>query len=285
MTMAGRVFRLGIVGGCMTHQSGIPLSKLFHRQLAASLLARTGITLQPRVARDFERPYAERLVSLQEQHELDGVLLHIRVAMAVKSTLLSRHSANGTARYYLHPFLLNRRQVGWASAERAGMTAVPMARRPAAVPGPVEHRLPSPGRRILGFRVNDLNLILGHMVGLDRWAIRDELASLTEFLALCRSRQLPVVVLGPTAVAGSWATNRLTTRLNAGIRSVVAPLGVPFCAVNSVVDESGRVNLLPDGHHLNEDGHRYVANQLSKVIEPWIRDVPRPEEASETVAV
>ncbi|MDE0830122.1 MAG: hypothetical protein OSB03_13060 [Vicinamibacterales bacterium] len=273
MTPSPETVRLGVVGGCLTHQDGIPLSKLYHRRLAASLRDEAGIRLQVRVARDFQRPYLARLESLLETHHLDGVLLNMRVAMTNKGTLLSRNSADGIARYSLHPFMFNSREVGWAESQSRGGRGVTVVRRPAGRVGAEEHLQARSGRHIFGFRVNDLNLILRHLIGLDDWAIRDEMAMLSQFARACEVHQLPFIVLGSSLLADVPQVNRLAARIAERARALLLPMNVPYCAIDTTLDENGQPILLPDGYHLSENGHRYVARQLRSAVEDWARHV------------
>lgn len=271
-----RIFRLGIIGGCMSHQDGMPLSKLYHRRFGKGLMEQSGVRLNVRIVREFQRPYHERLDALLAEEQLDGVLLHMRVTIARKSSILSRHSSDGVARYYLHPFLLNRRKVGWAAIELNNFDGgICVVSRKASYVYAAEHNLPRTGTsgKKGGFRFNDLNVILGHMVGLDNWAIRDEMAMLRQFAQACERHQLPFMVLGPSPSNGISQINRLSEKLNTTLAAYLSEIGVPFCPINRAVDEQNRPNLLADGQHLSEAGHEYVANQLLPLATTWVEQI------------
>lgn len=71
---------MGIIGGCMSHQDGMPISHLYHKRLAVVLARDHGITLCVRIRRDFYAPYDRRLE-----------LLRVRVAIPwMQQALASR---------------------------------------------------------------------------------------------------------------------------------------------------------------------------------------------------
>ena len=54
-------FHVAIVGGCMSHQAGIPFNTLYHRQLARELQSRDGIEVRTHIARAHDLDYTGRL--------------------------------------------------------------------------------------------------------------------------------------------------------------------------------------------------------------------------------
>lgn len=91
MSESLREFRLGIIGGCMSHQRRIPLNALYQRKLAVLLEADPGVRLRTYIVRDFESDLRARLDRLLAGPPVDGVLAHIRAAnMVVPARFLRR---------------------------------------------------------------------------------------------------------------------------------------------------------------------------------------------------
>ncbi|MDX2162146.1 MAG: hypothetical protein SF162_12540 [bacterium] len=262
-------FRLGIIGGCLSHQDGMPLSTLYHRQLAARLKNEYGIKLTVHITRAFDRPYAERLETLLAEHPVDAVLLHMRSAAARKSNLLVRHTVNSEARYYLHPFLFRQHQVGWHQVQQQGFAGHwPLLRRSVQLVTAKQHHEPRPGVKVGRFRVNDLNRVIGHALGLAHWALRDEMALLDDVIAAARARQLPLLLMGPTLAQDSSLLPRMANLLNRHLRIVAEREGLPFVPLNALQDAAGQSLFLPDGTHMSVHGHRYVADQVWPLLAP-----------------
>jgi hypothetical protein len=267
-----RDYHLGIIGGCLSHQSDIALSQLYHRQLATKLLETSGIRLQVHIARDFEQIYSDRLNLLKDVAHLDGILLHLRIIFTRKASILSRHVQNDVETYYLHPFLLRRHQHGWADVETANFKNCLRVTHPKGSKANTSSETmhgPRIGRRVFGFRLRDMNLILGTLLRLDEWAINDEIHMLRGLVQACQARNLPLFVLGPTPFVGSYWVARLIGKMNERLDSFLASMRVPFCPINDLTDEDAQLLLRPDGLHLNEDGHSFVAKRLAATLEPW----------------
>ncbi|MFA5206209.1 MAG: hypothetical protein WC708_17570, partial [Lentisphaeria bacterium] len=209
-------FRLGIIGGCLSHQPGVPHSALYHRQLADRLAAGNPETrLRVRIARHFTRPAVERLKVLQEEGPLDAVLLHVRNTVAWRTGLLVTVPSERGLRYYLHPFLLRPWKLGWAAVEErnfAGCLLVADRRIAATAPEPPPHgdrtALMPGATRLAGIRVRDLIYGAGALFRLDAWAIRDELKNVRDVIVHCRAAALPLLVLGPTRQPGESRADR-----------------------------------------------------------------------------
>ena len=67
---------LAFVGGCLTHQPGIPFPRLFHRVLSRRLQAHYGRQLKMVVAPRYLDDPHRRLESILEKGPVDAVVLH-----------------------------------------------------------------------------------------------------------------------------------------------------------------------------------------------------------------
>jgi hypothetical protein len=266
-------FRLGIIGGCMSHQPNISINQLYHRQLAKKLAVYDGIRLSVAIAHDFNLPYHERLTRLLETGKVDGVLLHLRAVFFEKAALLISQK-NGSRRVYqLHPFLFRQSQTGWLAWKKSTR---PQSNGLSLHDDFYDNRTaddhyaqPPPARRLGGFRLREVNLASGALCGLIGWAIRDELAMFEQFRATCQEYGVPFFVMGPTPVTNFHTATYAWHRMNDTLQKLTSS---PMCLLESSRDADNTLLLKPDGLHLNESGHAYVAGRLYETMLPWFKE-------------
>jgi hypothetical protein len=274
-----RDFILGIIGGCLTHQPGIPKSDLYHQRLAKRLEQANGIRLRVRIARDFTQEHMFRLDSLLKEHRLDAVMVHVRSEFCRKAACVVTVHTEGEFRYYLHPFLFRPWRSGWAAVENAAFAGCPLIlRRPSPVAcktGSESHAENAPqdeadivpgALRIGGIRIRDTFYIGGVLTGLDAWAIRDELRMLEDLHVRCRKLGLPLLVLGPSRRPDDSWLDRLCVKLDARLRAATKKMILPYADLMAVNDAKGVRMYRPDGFHLTASGHAYVAEQLKPAL-------------------
>ena len=258
-------FRLGIIGGCLSHQRGTPLNALYHRHLAAMLQASHGIDLRPVVVRHFGQTPVERLAMLADGR-VDGVLIHIRPAGLVGSVPVVRTvwDARG-ARTALNPELVpwRRHRPQEPSAEEADADAY------GADP---ERQDQAPrGRSIARFRLRNTNIALGVLLGLGRRALAERLRELDAFDRAVRARELPYFVLGPTPATYSWWSQRLVRAANDALRARLDARRASYALIEGTRDDAGAPLTRADGSHVSLAGHRYVAQRLHEAgIGDWM---------------
>jgi hypothetical protein len=274
-----RDFNLGIIGGCLTHQPGIPKSELYHQRLAKRLEQSEGIRLRVRIARDFRQEHVLRLESLLQEHRLDAVMVHARSEFCRKAPCLVTVHTEGEFRYYLHPFLFRPWRSGWAAVENSGFAGCRLVLRrpspvgPATQSGPMneqtseDHADVVPGAvRVGGIRIRDTFYIGGVLTGLDTWAIRDELRMLEDLHTRCRELGLPLLVLGPSRRPDDYWLDRLCVKLDKRVRIATGHRGIPYSDLMAISDKQGERMYRPDGFHLTASGHAYVAEQLEPAL-------------------
>lgn len=272
-------FHLGIIGGCMSHQRGTPLNALYHRQLAAMLEANPGVRLRPNIVRDFDADLRTRLEMLLAGPPVDGVLLHLRAVRMLGPVRLTRSVWKDSRLHLgLNPNLFRR---GHASRAARSWRPNSVSSERGKPRGPDAYGdlpdlqdQPLPGLRIAGFRVRSLNLAMGTLVGLDQWAIDEELRQFDEFERACREHGLPLFVLGPTPTTCSYWTNRIVRKGNAAIRRRLSDTNVPFALVEQVCDSVGHPLTRADGVHLTIEGQRFVAELLhGHGMREWVAEI------------
>ena len=268
-----RDFTLGIIGGCLTHQAGIPKSELYHQRLAKHLEQTHDVRLRVRIARDFREEHVVRLDNLLKEHRVDAVMVHVRSEFCRKAAVITTVHTEGELRYFLHPFLFRPWKSGWAAAENAGFSGSRVILRRKSAMQSLEQNegvdmadeVPDT-TRVAGLSVRDIFYAAGVLVGTDRWAIRDELRMVRDLKSRCDALGLPLFVLGPSRRPDNYWLDRLCRKLEAKLLRLAGDLSVPCCRLPDVCDESGIRIYRHDGFHLNSRGHAYVAERLKPMI-------------------
>lgn len=271
---------LGIVGGCLTHQPGIPRSRLYHR-LLASTLASQGIRLKVHISRGFEEDPADRIAALVKDRELDAVLLHVRNTFVRKAGIFATVVRKGVIRYYLHPFLLRPWKLGWNEIERRDFDGeLLLMTRASPLRGPAVDRAgeglpegasgdgapPSGSKKVLGLSLRGLIYRAGRMALLDRWMQRDELRLLQEAIGFCQQRCLPLLIMGPSHRPEESYLNRLCIDMDRKLARWITPSSASYCSLMNDVP-GGHAGLYSrDGLHMNRAGHAHVAGCLEPLV-------------------
>ena len=196
MTEGGAHLRMGIIGGCSSHQHDIPINGLYHRRLAALVAEAGGQRLRVRIVRAFDESYEARLERLLASGDIDLVMVHMRVTIVMRAALLVREQTPGGTRLRLNPAFLHRGHRGrptWISGDAGFADAIAEGLVASGAAGPdtdayggtrpAQDSHPA-GRRIAGFPLRELNHGLGRLLGLHRWAIEDSFETAKNELGL-----------------------------------------------------------------------------------------------------
>jgi hypothetical protein len=283
-----RDFNLGIIGGCLTHQPGIPKSELYHRRLKRILAEKGLVNLKIHIVRQFSEDHASRLAALAKEHPLDGVLIHVRNYYLNKSVIITKSVTNEEFRYHLHPFLFKPWETGWAKMLKSNFSGQPVIlRRPNTLKDysqseesnsyrSVSNVQPRKGgtdpgaRRFLGFSIRDMFFAAGVLARLDSWAVRDELRMLHEAMGKCRRLGLPLIVLGPARRPSHYWLDRNCRKLDKRLIHDLQKHFVPYCSVPELADAEGNSLYLADEWHFSIHGHRHVAERLGRITSNWL---------------
>lgn len=285
-----RDFTLGIIGGCLTHQGGIPKSELYHSQLARLLEQDAQVRLRVRVARGFEDiDHTVRLNKLVQEHTLDAVLVHARNYYLIKSAFVVKTVMPEEFRYQLHPFLFKPWKTGWSKAAKNGFADQQIILRRKNTLKSSEVRasgledalsgLPSnvavavdPGeRRVCGFSLRDWFYAAGVVAGLDNWAVRDEVEMLRCVRNRCGELGVPLIVLGPGRRLDHRWLDRVCHKLDRSLRRVLDAWSVPYCSLPEANASGGDQVYAGDIWHFSATGHKLVAEKLFRGLAPWVR--------------
>ena len=267
-------FCLGILDNCSTHQKGIPLSKLYHRQLKKMVYENIGVQLRFAFSREWSLEYSERLQRLLDKTQIDGALLRLPKMQFQKAGIVVHYFEDEVLSSYIHPFLFRRRKFGWKEVQKTKFSnTIGLGKRkiPRPIIDPLE--LPPQGYRIAGFRLRDLNYIIGSLLKLDRWAVEDELKMITRFIHVCQQNNTPVFIIGPTPYPKSFWRNRIGREINTALHATLSYQESPFSYYSNLTDQQGNILTTGDGLHLNLHGHNFLARFLSDRLCPWIKKI------------
>jgi hypothetical protein len=230
-----RVRRLGIVGGCLSHQPGIPFSRLYHQVLSRKLRDAYGVRLRPVIDRTFDAPLDQRLGVLADR-QTDLVLVHVRSMVAVDSTALYRRKPR---------------------APTGDRTEPPGGPRPTF--GSREGLHPD--------WMHAGNVALGVLLGRHRRISAGQVSEAIAATEAAARRAVFPVVMGPTGVVRGPADRLVCATLNRSLARASRTHGFEFVDVLQGWD---RAFCLPDGTHLTAEGHRHVADRLFATIGPRV---------------
>lgn len=168
--------------------------------------------------------------------------------------LITIHARQDGIHYYWHPFLLRQRQFGWAEVELQQFSScceIFWRKRPVSPPAGGA----ATGTRVAGISIRHLFHAAGALVGLDRWAINDELQMLRHLKSRCEALRLPLLVLGPSRRLESIRLDRLCRRLDHRLLTVLPKWRLAYCSLPDTHDPAGHVYYGADGWHFTPSGH------------------------------
>lgn len=266
-------FRLAILGGCAASQRCMPISRLYHRILAARWKAKYGMRMNVVLDRhDPNLDYPARVKRCLDHRAPHAVLIHVRpFPFLIRCKPFIRYAdPSGRKRWVLHPRLLprggGRWNPGWEGAAVIGTLPAAMA----ASEDPRKEVYP-PCRNSLP---RSLNLFLGSITGLAAWARHEEILAVRRAAGLCSAAGIPLFVLGPTPYLRSKAGNAICAALSERLRrepdSGDARAADPVWGFIDPIGNKGRDPrdfLMPDLWHLNEAGHSELADSIFRALE------------------
>lgn len=295
---------IGFVGGCITHQPGIPYPQLFHRVLVRWFddqgLGRISFV----VARNPHQEPSQRVETLIRKHNPDLIIVH-RSAHTFFTKAMAVFYAG--ERYVVHPFLVDRRpQRSWNDYEQenfASCLGVPAHAKPneatriktipassctsgitAAVEAPPKAKansqiMPALQRiasysegKLRRLRPKDLPWLVGEFSGLITWAINDELSIVDNALNQCRSGGVKLLIVGPGLRIGYPWVNRHAHQLDSGLKTWAEKRrGVSYVSLLRPLADNRSPSVLSAEHyqdaiHFNSSGHRHLASRLEPAL-------------------
>lgn len=294
------VFHLGIIGGCLARQPGLPICLLYQYELDRMLRSTIGVGLRPHVARYADGEYERRLAEMAAGARLDGVVMFVRLLTVRKTGVIVKHRAAGVTTYALHPFLFRRGGPRrWDDIERAafagclrwqrtggaglpaGDAGEPDAAAGAPVQDLVQDRFDAPPvmREVRGISFGRVNRWVGRVLGLEDWTIADEISEVARVRDACGRLGIPLLVFGPLPAPYAAWIERYNARMRAGLRRAAAHLGFSYADISGGREATAMAAIMGDGVHVNAEGHRLVAAALYDTVAAWARPRQAPAEA------
>lgn len=295
---------LGFVGGCLTHQAGIPHPRLFHRLVGRRLEDERGVRLRLAISKEYAAEPGARVADLLHDERPDVVLLHRSMNVFLTKPMAVFVADGG--RYIVNPFLFRRRQArSWLDHEHAQFHHCPAiwpprrlfagATAPTRRPNEGDDAPEIPQSRLAstqaaavnrGFRLRDLAWVAGHWAGLDAWAIDDELRIVAESRAACVDAGVPLLVLGPGLRIGVAQAQQFAARIDATLDRWARSTGdVGYISLLAESPDCRSPHPVGVGHyrnhvHFNVAGHEHVAARLwphlDRLLDLALRRYPRP---------
>lgn len=243
---------IGIIGGCLSAQLGIPFSALYHRRLKKLLLEQE-IDANIRFAhlgRDLDvLKWAGNLV----QQRVDVLLYHSRPQPFLNQSKLVIQTVEDDSRraYKLNPILLQ----------------IPCNRENALFSLPVRSLKPRSKDSLLGM----LNLLSGILMRLANRALGKELATIFAIARLCKDARIHFIAMGPPVNRLSFLSKFACWRLSTMLSSELKLKAIPFINLFSATANHPDLFLSTDNLHLNKTGHGLVAEMVFKELQLYLQ--------------
>ena len=204
---------LGIIGSCASYQPWMSVPALYHRKLHWMLRHKDNVHLHTYISPPSSEEPQDRFLALLKKKPI-AVLLFNPSGVSSRAALVFMRRENGKQKYRIHPFLRKQPETGWIPFiyEDPDDFSREIGEKSSRLSDPHEEEMPR--RKIFGLSLRDLNFLAGFLVGLDDWAIRNELAVLRRLKTACDEQNVPLVVLGPSPRFSFHAEKELWHRLN-----------------------------------------------------------------------
>lgn len=273
--------RVGVIGGCLSHQPGMRKSDLYTSIIRQRFWAERRISIIFSIARDFQHSFIDRLDRLISQGPIDIVLLHVRSSFAEKASFFDVQSTESNVLYYINPNLFSRQSKSYNKCDRRPerkrflifrRRRASVSKRSASVSSlstsselGIFDTPPNP-RRILGFSLRNLMYLAGIISGISHRAIEDEVQNLMSAIERCSELKLPIVIMGPSRRFDCFGMDFICHMMDRRLMKILDRIEVPYIGLHQKSRCGSRLLFLPDGHHLNADGHEEVAKCIFREV-------------------
>jgi hypothetical protein len=240
---------VGFIGGCVNFPKGIDKNKVYHSLLTNALP-------DIKIKTDKYLTYSELIDKSEEFIKRDSIeVLFIFTRhfpyMILNKPLIKICWKNNKVKYRLHPYLCNNKINAWPkNLDRYNS----------------EYKNNKIFKRKY-FGLRDLNSILGRILGLHNWAYRYVEKCIIELSEFCISKNVKLVIIGPTKNPETFMGDRICTYLNKRIMDAMLTNNIDFIDINSYIDENNNSIFQSDKIHFNEFGHVYLFEKIRKFLQ------------------
>ena len=265
--------KIAVLGGCLSHQPGIPRSKLYTSIVRGKLREGRVADAQFEIAKHFEEDYLDRLELLLGQTKPDVVLVHVRSLIVHSSSLLEAVPSETQTTYYLHPALIYR----WRSKKELSEQRPFYSKFPILVRRHTTLTLTSTlgdesvtpsgtlGYVALDYKQRFLRTFvraIASLIGMSSWAVNNEVSQVEALIEKCKKLKVPLLVMGPSRWLNCFWCDHTCQKMNKQLKRLLGLRGIPYIEIQDSSDQEGNEIYLADRVHLNERGHLYVADKV-----------------------
>jgi hypothetical protein len=248
--MESNRLNVGIIGGCMTCQTGLGLSNLFHRVLARKLKDSYNTDIDTQIL--FYNEFYKAPILLREslnKTKLDVLVFQIRPEPYGRRCELIIDNNKG--RFIINPILFRPRNA--PVLEEIQAIKDPVRLNPEKFKGKNLYHL----IRLLLY----LNKPLGNLFFLEKNAKNYLLGIIDELKILCDENSIRLIVVG--IIPGVWKhENIYRVRFNDATRERLADHNLPFIDLVEQMGSDRNSYFMDDKYHLNIQAHRLIADLL-----------------------
>ena len=247
---------IGFIGGCINKQKNIPPEKLYHSILKKHL-AENFHDLEFNISLATYHSYnqlTEKANHFVSKNNLNILFIFIRPfpMMPLHKLIIKYDLPDGKKGLTIHPQLL-KRKADWSKQLTEFQTTNDFSFIP---------------KNKFGLR--DINLSIGGLLGLHRWALRFVSEQLSSIIHFCITNSVTPVIISPPKNPESVLGNLICRRASFYFSEVCTKNEIAFLNINCFKREF----FLPDKIHFNVSGHKKLSATILNLIQQKLNSIP-----------
>jgi len=247
--------KIMIVGGCFTEQHNINYAEHYHQLLKAKL-KNHNYDVQLNIVR-YERltKCLEKIITQTDIQQPDILIFHIRSEplLRIAKFYYKFLDSNKRIKYVFNFSMFNKNN---SELHRHFIN------RPKVFATSIE----SQKENVFYLLLLNFNYLFGKLFGNWKYAYKLYLKLIYDIQNFCMKKQIPLIIVGPVSRPRNYTENLLSNKLSSYCEAL--PLNSTESFVNTLgVQGENKENLFfENGMHVNQCGHKRIANFLYKVI-------------------
>jgi hypothetical protein len=243
---------VGIIGGCMTCQPNMKLSRLFFRLFAKKLMDQDNVKcyVNLKYYNEYHRipELAEQLINKSNP---GVIILQVRPAPFIMRSEFLIQDYKG--KFIINPLIQSPANI--ERIENILATKDPVFIRVYNLPWNIK-------RFVLEVLMRN-NIRLGNLFLLEKKATRSLISIIDRLINLCRENSITLYVVG--TISSSYKTSDSSlSGMNESLKKFLSGKGIEYLDIYSLISKDQNLYFSEDKYHLNELGHELVAGILYK---------------------
>jgi hypothetical protein len=240
--------KIAFIGGCLNKQYGINDHDLyFNRIIKESHSGLDPIIIELAHYNSYNELFP-RGTSLLKKAEPEYLFVFIRPypIWVLNKPIIKILTAEGKRRRVIHPSLFRRQLNTWPDKYTKNFQPI--------------HSM-QPTVSLIRQMLQDTNLVLGMIAGLNYWATRYVTSEILKLTGLSDDRN-KVVIIGPPSNQETFIRNYICKLLNKSLKKLERNNKIEFIDIFTRYDSFGNLLFTDDGIHYNNHGHNFIKDKV-----------------------